>query len=83
MVVGNVIRGPSIVEASAAATSIQHRDQCTIVFGCCGDSRIILSASAIGTVDEQQQSGRHHDRGGWCVRDLVNDDLEDAGPQLV
>lgn len=44
--------------------AVLSEDESTIVVGCGGDSRIILSASSTGTADEQTQAS-------WRVDDLA------------
>jgi catechol 2,3-dioxygenase-like lactoylglutathione lyase family enzyme len=50
--------------AGKLGLEVLSEDESTIVFGCGGDTRVILSASSTGTADEQTQAS-------WRVDDLV------------
>jgi len=50
--------------AGKVGLSVLSEDESTIVVGCGGDSRIILSASSTGTANEQTQAS-------WRVDDLA------------
>jgi catechol 2,3-dioxygenase-like lactoylglutathione lyase family enzyme len=64
--------------ADKLGLEIVSEDQGTIVFACGGDSRIILSASTIGTADEQTQAS-------WRVDDLAAElaELRSRGVQIM
>jgi len=59
--------------AGKVGLSVLFEDECTIVVGCGGDSRIILSASSTGTADEQTQAS-------WRVDDLAAELAELRAP---
>jgi catechol 2,3-dioxygenase-like lactoylglutathione lyase family enzyme len=64
--------------ADKLGLKIVSEDQSTIVFACGGDSRIILSASTVGTADEQTQAS-------WRVDDLAAElaGLRSRGVQIM
>jgi catechol 2,3-dioxygenase-like lactoylglutathione lyase family enzyme len=64
--------------AGKLGLAVLSEDQSTIVVGCGGDSRIILSASSTGTADEQTQAS-------WRVDDLAAElaELRSRGVEVM
>lgn len=64
--------------AAKLGLEVLSEDDRTVVLGCGGDSRIILSASSTGTADEQTQAT-------WRVDDLAAElaDLRSRGVEIM
>jgi hypothetical protein len=64
--------------ADRVGLAVLSEDESTVVLGCGGDSRIILSASSTGTADEQTQAS-------WRVDDLAAElaELRSRGVEVM
>lgn len=64
--------------AAKLGLAVLSEDHSTVVVGCGGDSRIILSASSTGTADEQTQAS-------WRVNDLAAElaELRSRGVEVM